>query len=167
MKQCKNKFIIGWLGLLVGRGVFKKILATYLPVGHTHEDIDALFGVIANQIKGRDAVSHLAMAREIRETCKSHVLDAQGNPEPVVVENLDAIANFSEYISPYMLPIHKITRWYQMELKPVETDQGPNAQVRAECESRPAVSVHHATPHACNVARITFLLPSLTTSLLR
>lgn len=42
----KNRAVLGYLGYLVAAGTFKKITLSFLPVGHTHEDIDALFGVI-------------------------------------------------------------------------------------------------------------------------
>lgn len=42
-RQCKGKFIGGFLGVLILIGVFKSITVGYLPVGHTHEDIDQFF----------------------------------------------------------------------------------------------------------------------------
>lgn len=36
----KNKYMLGWLALLVKRHVFNEIMLCFLPVGHTHEDID-------------------------------------------------------------------------------------------------------------------------------
>lgn len=42
-KQNKSKFMIGWLAYLVQLGLFRVIVVSFLPVGHTHEDIDQMF----------------------------------------------------------------------------------------------------------------------------
>jgi hypothetical protein len=39
-----NKYVLGFLELLVARCIAKKVVFTRLPVGHTHEDIDGCFG---------------------------------------------------------------------------------------------------------------------------
>jgi len=49
-KDNKNKCVFGFLGWLVLTDVFQKVRVRYLSVGHTHEDIDALFGVLMQQL---------------------------------------------------------------------------------------------------------------------
>ena len=39
-RQCKSRFMIGFLAWLVQNNVFDKVVVSFLPVGHTHEDID-------------------------------------------------------------------------------------------------------------------------------
>ncbi len=46
-KQNKGTFLYVFLFLLVHHGVFERIIITYLPVGHTHEDIDQMFSRFA------------------------------------------------------------------------------------------------------------------------
>lgn len=53
----RGSFVLAWLCLLVHRGVFQEVNVNFLLVGHTHEDIDALFGVISKYISGRNALS--------------------------------------------------------------------------------------------------------------
>jgi hypothetical protein len=48
-----NKYVLGMLELLVVKRMARKVLFTRLPVGHTHEDIDSIFGVIARTIRGK------------------------------------------------------------------------------------------------------------------
>ena len=45
-KDNKNRATLGYFAYLVGSGVFKRVIVSFLPVGHTHEDIDGVFGMI-------------------------------------------------------------------------------------------------------------------------
>ena len=46
-KQCKSRYLMGCLSLLIAQGVFEQVTMSYLPVGHTLEDIDKLFSLVA------------------------------------------------------------------------------------------------------------------------
>ena len=47
----KNKSLIAFLSDLVRRKVFAKVKAGFLMVGHTHDDIDHIFSIIATHLK--------------------------------------------------------------------------------------------------------------------
>jgi hypothetical protein len=47
----KNETLIGFLTDLVCKKVFAKIKAGFLMVGHTHDNIDQIFGTIAAHLK--------------------------------------------------------------------------------------------------------------------
>jgi hypothetical protein len=47
----KNHVVLAFCGWLVATGVFKTVQLNCLLVGHTHEDIDAFFAVIATALK--------------------------------------------------------------------------------------------------------------------
>ena len=40
----KNRFVFGFCSLLTYHGVFQEVYINFLIVGHTYDDIDALFG---------------------------------------------------------------------------------------------------------------------------
>jgi hypothetical protein len=40
----KNRFVFCFLSLLVAKGIFREVYVNFMLVGHTHDDIDALFG---------------------------------------------------------------------------------------------------------------------------
>ena len=40
----KNRWVFAFCSLLIYKGIFREIYINFLIVGHTHEDIDALFG---------------------------------------------------------------------------------------------------------------------------
>lgn len=46
-----NKYVLAALEYLVSMRLCKEILFSRLPTGHTHEDIDAVFGVIWDKFK--------------------------------------------------------------------------------------------------------------------
>ena len=45
--QCKSRWLVGYLSLLVSHGVFEQVTLSYLPVGHTIDEIDQLFSLVA------------------------------------------------------------------------------------------------------------------------
>ena len=40
----KNKFVICFWSLFVAKKIFQEVYVNFIVVGHTHDDIDALFG---------------------------------------------------------------------------------------------------------------------------
>ena len=55
----KNRGTFGYFASLVGAGTFKKVTLSFLPVGHTHEDIDAIFGMIMRHLYRYDRLAHM------------------------------------------------------------------------------------------------------------
>jgi hypothetical protein len=46
-----NIYMLSMLELLVSKRISREIIFSRLPVGHTHEDIDGVFGVIWNSLR--------------------------------------------------------------------------------------------------------------------
>ena len=42
---------MGFLGILVAKNWFEMIYVAFLPVGHTHDEVDSMFGVLGNHKK--------------------------------------------------------------------------------------------------------------------
>ena len=42
---------------LVRKGVFDRVDVSRLPVGHTHEDVDAMFGVLWKAAQGKTIIT--------------------------------------------------------------------------------------------------------------
>jgi hypothetical protein len=61
-KQNKGKYLAAFCELLVSLKVCKEIKINFLPLGHTHEDIDQFFSRLAILLRRTDALSlpHLA-----------------------------------------------------------------------------------------------------------
>lgn len=56
-RENKNQYVLGYCGFLAQCGVFESIELSFLPVGHTHEDIDQMFSCFSNYLKQHDAPS--------------------------------------------------------------------------------------------------------------
>ena len=87
-RENKNKYLFGYLSYLVQCGIFNMIEVSFLPVGHTHEDIDQFFSRIAIYLHYHNAIT------------ENELTEAIGNcisPNPRV-KKLENIANFKKYI---------------------------------------------------------------------
>ena len=56
---------------LIAKGLTKKIVLTRLPVGHTHEDIDAIFGNLWTGMRNRNVFSPQEQTRIARQALKT------------------------------------------------------------------------------------------------
>jgi hypothetical protein len=56
-KENKNQFVLAWLQTLVDTGVFDTIYVSFLPVGHTHEDIDQRFSIVSRALRRESILS--------------------------------------------------------------------------------------------------------------
>lgn len=54
-REDKNKFVLGFICLLVERKIFEKIKVSFSVVGHTHENIDQMFSCFARRLAKNDA----------------------------------------------------------------------------------------------------------------
>jgi hypothetical protein len=50
-KDLKNQFVLAFYWTLVDRNVFEEIVVSHMPVGHTHNDVDWFFSVMASKLK--------------------------------------------------------------------------------------------------------------------
>ena len=55
-KDNKNHNLLGFAGMLLSEGYFQEIEAHFLPVGHTHQEIDQSFSLVSKAIKQQGAL---------------------------------------------------------------------------------------------------------------
>ena len=110
-KQNKNHYMLGVLGYLVMSGVTDKIIVSFLPVGHTHEDIDQLFSRLVIALMCRDARS----VSELTAIIRTAYTDKNGRATET--EELTAVANLSDWIKDYINDFHGLTRFRQFVIK--------------------------------------------------
>ena len=56
-KDNKNHYLIGYAGMLLSEGLFQEVEAHFLPVGHTHQEIDQSFSLVSKAIKQHGALT--------------------------------------------------------------------------------------------------------------
>ncbi len=56
-KDNKNRYVMAFCDWLVHQGVFKTVQVNFLPVGHTHEDIDRKFSRLSVALSCQDTVT--------------------------------------------------------------------------------------------------------------
>jgi len=88
-----NETLLGLLELLVAKNVAKMILFSRLPVGHTHEDIDAMFGRIWEHCKGRPINTPGEYAKLVEEALISYKAE---------ILDIHVIPNYDGFIKPYL-----------------------------------------------------------------
>jgi hypothetical protein len=113
-KQCKSRYMIGWLGYLIQQGRFRSIVLSFLPVGHTHEDIDQVFSRLSVYLSCHDALNMEQLHKAIRQSYQTK----QGNRAKC--EFWDRCANFSEWIAPYLTNYDGISRYRQFRFFKVD-----------------------------------------------
>jgi hypothetical protein len=99
-----NKLMLGFLELLASKRIIPTIYFTRLPTGHTHEDIDAVFGVIwkSNRLNSCETldkfVDHVQQAFGSGTFNKSSTSSAHDSN--VEVRDVYVIPNYDSFISP-------------------------------------------------------------------
>lgn len=96
----KNRWVLSYLNWLVQRKIFQEIYVSFLPVGHTHEDIDAFFGNLYIRFRANDAPSLSAFHDQIRWAWKERrKTDADStSTHSIHVEHLRSVADFKSWI---------------------------------------------------------------------
>lgn len=122
-RENKNKYLMSVLHLLVYAGVFKKIKLSFLPVGHTHEDVDQMFSRFATKLRGQHVMSLPDLMRAIKDAFQ---------PPPITIR-VKEVACWNKFLEPRLLKVKGIMaprvfivkadssgvvrHWYKMEMQ--------------------------------------------------
>ena len=91
-KQNKGRYLFAFLALLVHHNVFDKVLVSFLPVGHTHEDIDQMFSRFAEYLRTHNARSRAEMADAMRRAFTYNDKEAHVH----ILQTVAAMSSFLE-----------------------------------------------------------------------
>ena len=122
-RQCKNRYVLGWLAYLVQIGLFDEVYVSFLPKGHTHEDIDQMFSRIAKYLRGHDCLSPRAFTDIVQCAYKY-------NGKPAKTEHLTHVANISDWLDEHIVDLELITQWHQFWIRAQGSAQDRKIRLR-------------------------------------
>ncbi|XP_022100770.1 uncharacterized protein LOC110984676 isoform X3 [Acanthaster planci] len=67
-RENKNRYVIGFAALLVELDIFEEVTMHFLPVGHTHEDVDQLFSCISSKIQRTNIYTLDDLEKTVRDS---------------------------------------------------------------------------------------------------
>ncbi|KAL3694056.1 hypothetical protein R1sor_007707 [Riccia sorocarpa] len=91
-KDNKNIHVLAFCSELVKRGIFETVDVNFLMVGHTHEDIDALFSKVSARTINKDVLTLPTLMAEIWESEAMH-------PVPLLLEE---VADYKSYVGGFL-----------------------------------------------------------------
>jgi hypothetical protein len=96
--QAKNQYAFAFLAYLVMANIFETVTINFLMVGHTHEDIDQLFGIICTILLGSgDLLLPDNFIAAIQSRLQSNIADAGMS---LHTTRLTAVRSFSDWLYP-------------------------------------------------------------------
>lgn len=85
-RENKNGFLMSYLKCLVRWGLFEEVNVSFLPIGHTHEDIDQHFSCTSRRLRSNIAITLEDLHEQLRNAYSGHS----------VVTHIGHVANFSQ-----------------------------------------------------------------------
>ena len=67
-----NQYLLALLEFIFIKRMAKKVILTRLPVGHTHDDMDAIFGLLWKWMSGRIVETVDKFKEGVRESFSRH-----------------------------------------------------------------------------------------------
>ena len=98
----KNQWVLAYLATLIVLGIYKKIKMCFLPVGHTHEDIDQAFSRISMHLRRVSAFTFPDLLTQVRNSFKSALMT------PSVIQ-IGQTFDFKDYLD--TSAVSKVTSW--------------------------------------------------------
>ena len=95
--QNKNNYLLAFLALLVGWKVFENVYVNFLPVGHTHEDIDQMFSRFAIYNRVHDATTPTDLLNNCREAFYPRPLPGHIENQANIKEAIDQTPGFVRF----------------------------------------------------------------------
>ena len=88
----KNRWVLAFCSLLVFKGIFREVYINFLIVGHTHEDIDALFGRWSTMLKTNSYPTISRLMKSFMD-CEKY---------PVIPHFIEEVSDFQTFVEGYL-----------------------------------------------------------------
>ena len=109
MKDLKNQYVLAFYWTLVDLNIFEEVCVSHMPVGHTHNDVDWFFSIMAGKLKKKEIPSFEHLLEELK------ILRVDNIP-PVVVE-IKSTTDFTSLIMPHLNLISGHSSFFQFKFK--------------------------------------------------
>jgi hypothetical protein len=96
-KDNKNQIAFAFLGYLVYVGVFKEVYMHFLPVGHTHIDIDQRFSNVSQKISAKSCLSLEGLIEVCKELFQPDATNKVKYREDIQVDQVADVLGFLEH----------------------------------------------------------------------
>ena len=109
-KDLKNQIVLAFYYFLVEIDVFDEIMVTHMPPGHTHNDVDWTFGLIAQKLKKINIPTF--------EVLKEELAKIEINSQNIKVKELTHTTDFKEFIeNGHLLQIQGHSSFSQFKIR--------------------------------------------------
>ena len=88
----KNRFVFAFCSLLTYHGVFQEVYINFLIVGHTYDDIDALFGRWSYKLKETDYPTLPLLMKSFMDT----------ESWPIIPHLIEEVPDFKQFVEGYL-----------------------------------------------------------------
>ena len=88
----KNRYVFAFCSLLTLHNVFKEVYINFLIVGHTHDDIDALFGRWSYKLGGADYPTLPLLMKSFMDT----------ESWPIIPHLIEEVPDFKKFVEGYL-----------------------------------------------------------------
>jgi len=95
-----NRYLLALLEFIVIKRMAKKVVLTRLPVGHTHEDMDAIFGLLWKWMKGRVVETIKSFTDGVEEAFSHHKSKLK-----VKVKFVDIVPDYQDFFKNSVDPL--------------------------------------------------------------
>ncbi|XP_071851801.1 uncharacterized protein [Apostichopus japonicus] len=134
-RENKNKFVLSFAALLVERDIFEEVYIHFLPVGHTHEDVDQMFSCVARHLNHTNVYTLEDLEIETAKSFTPHIdvraVTAIPNVKSVLDKHL--YGHFANHSKPHWFRFRKVQQRCYMHYKKWESSQWKPE----ECEELP------------------------------
>lgn len=103
-----NRYVLGLLELLVVKRICRDVWYTRLPTGHTHEDIDACFGVIWSTFRVKPAATMKEWKEKILSAFEQSTL-------PTQIIDIWQVPDYQSILEPLMIKISQLHKDIQTQ----------------------------------------------------
>jgi len=123
VRENKNVAVLAYLSWLVQRRIFQQVFISFLPVGHTHEDIDQVWSRTSIKMRGNNVCCEEELFTLIKDSFHHYGYSARCAP-------LDRVANIRDWIAPHCEALYGYAGREVQHLRIFWHEDGPAIQTK-------------------------------------